>query len=332
MELQIVKPRNRGVDLIETEPTPRVIKENISPFIGANTLEVSLSHLENDCTIPVFAKDNEVTISHNDFIKTMASSVLEVFPNEQISKPEIRVSHTIKGRIPDAIRKPAKELLEKEKTIFYERCAFIFNIDTLKSSIGVNSLSLTVGGVRSYNQENLYSKKTIEKFKIFIGFKNHVCTNLCISTDGFSDELRVSSIEQLQQKMIELFSNYNMEQHLEQMQELQQQYLTEKQFAQILGKARLYNHLPSDIKKDLPKLTFNDGQLNAIARDYYNDKSFCRDSNGNINLWNVYNLFTGVAKSCYIDTFLDRNVNAHTFTNSVSEALKGNSDYHWFFE
>ena len=71
----------------------------------------------------------------------------------------------------------------------------------------MDSLSLTVGAVRAYNQENLYSKKTIEKFKIFIGFKNQVCTNLCISTDGFLSELRVSSIEQLQQKMIELFSS-----------------------------------------------------------------------------------------------------------------------------
>jgi hypothetical protein len=49
-------------------------------------------------------------------------------------------------------------------------------------------------------------------------------------------------------------------------------------------------------------------------------------------LWNVYNLFTGAVKSSYIDSYLERNVNAHTFTNSVSEALKGNSGYHWFFE
>ena len=70
----------------------------------------------------------------------------------------------------------------------------------------------------------------------------------------------------------------------------------------------------------------------TIAKDYYEDKSFCRDENGNINLWNVYNLFTGATKSSYIDSFLERNVNAHTFTNSVSEALKGNRDYHWFFE
>lgn len=89
-------------------------------------------------------------------------------------------------------------------------------------------------------------------------------------------------------------------------------------------------HLPNKINDSLPLLSFNDGQLNAVARDYYEDESFCRDKEGNINLWNVYNLFTGANKSSYIDSFLDRNVNAYTFTNSVSEALKGNSDYHWF--
>ena len=114
------------------------------------------------------------------------------------------------------------------------------------------------------------------------------------------------------------------------MESLQEKSLTESQFAQLLGKARLYNHLPKELKKELPVLAFNDGQLNAIARDYYESKSFCRDGKGNINLWNVFNLFTGANKSSYIDSFLERNVNAHNFTISISEALKGNSSYHWF--
>ena len=42
-------------------------KYKINPFIEANTKEVSLSHLEEKCTIPVFAKDNEVTLSHQDY-------------------------------------------------------------------------------------------------------------------------------------------------------------------------------------------------------------------------------------------------------------------------
>jgi hypothetical protein len=329
MELQVVNSVNRN-RVVETAITPSIIKNPPAAFIEANTESVSLNHLRQDCTIPVFSKDNEVTISHQEFIESMHHSVTRVFSDQHCSHPEIRVSHIIKGRIPEAIRKPVSELLPNEKTIYYERCAFTIDIPSIVESIGGNELSLTVGGVRAYNQENLYSKKTIEKFKVFIGFKNSVCTNLCISTDGFLEEIRVGSIEELQQKMISLFSSYDAEKHLYQMKQLQEQFLTEKQFAQILGKSRLYNHLPKEQKQELPQFTFNDSQLNIVAKDYYEDKSFCRDENGNINLWNVYNLFTGATKNSYIDSFLERNVNAHTFTNSVSEALKGNRDYHWF--
>ena len=33
-------------------------------FIEANTQEVTLNHLKNDCITPVFSKDNELTINH----------------------------------------------------------------------------------------------------------------------------------------------------------------------------------------------------------------------------------------------------------------------------
>ena len=72
-------------------------------------------------------------------------------------------------------------------------------------------MTLTIGGVRAYNQENLYSRKSLEKFKLFIGFQNKVCTNLCISTDGFSNEIRIGSITELASKAGELFKQYNIE-------------------------------------------------------------------------------------------------------------------------
>lgn len=57
--------------------------------------------------------------------------------------------------------KLAKALLGYEKTICYERMAFILDLSYIKQSVGVNSLSLTLGGFRAYNPQNLYSKKTI---------------------------------------------------------------------------------------------------------------------------------------------------------------------------
>lgn len=167
--------------------------DQISPFILANTSETTLHHLQNDCIIPVFSKDNEKTIAHQEFIEVVLSAVQKVFPHHSITEPEIRVSHQIKGRIPSAIHKPVKELLEHEKTIYYERMAFIIKLPAIKDTINGNELSLCIGGVRSYNLQNLYNKKSLERFKFFIGFQNQVCMNLCVSSDGFVEDMRVGS-------------------------------------------------------------------------------------------------------------------------------------------
>lgn len=298
-------------------------------FMEANTNEVSLLHLKQDCIIPTF-KDNEQTISHSELIETTFASIQTLFGNQVISEPEIRVSHEIKGRIPEAIGKPVKELLEHEKTVYWERCAFLFNLPNIRNVINGNELSLTIGGVRAYNQENLYSKKSMEKFKIFIGFQNKVCTNLCISTDGFSNEIRASNTMELQQKTIELLSSYNGEKHLAELHSMGDYELNEHQFAQFIGKAKLYNYLPKTVKANVPLLDMNDSMVNAIAKEYYEDVNFSRNENGSINMWKVYNLFTGATKSSYIDNFLERTVNAYQLTQGLIKALDGDERYSWF--
>jgi len=100
-------------------------------FIEANTNEVNFIHLKNDCVVPVFSKDNEITISHSNFIQTVQEAAYKHFAGETIDTPEIMVSHIVKGRIPEAIYKPVNELLESDKTIYYERMAFCFEIPTI---------------------------------------------------------------------------------------------------------------------------------------------------------------------------------------------------------
>ena len=319
-----------NIDLTSNSPNNLGRSIEVSPFIVANTIEVPLHHLKQDCIIPVFSKDNEKTIAHQEFIESVLTAISKVFPHHSISTPEIRVSHQIKGRTPDAIHLNAKDLLDHQKTIYYERMAFVINIPSIVDSINGNELTLSVGGVRSYNLENLYNKKTLEKFKFFIGFQNKVCLNMCINTDGFKEDLRVSSASELQHKVIEVIQNYNAELHLMEMKEFTQDYLSEHQFAQLIGKSRLYQHLPKSEKQKIPMLNFNDSHINTMAKDYYEDKNFCRLDDGRINLWDVYNLFTQANKSSYIDTFLDRNLNAFEFTKGIQKTLNGNSDYHWF--
>lgn len=310
-----------------------IINTNKKPFVEANTEEVSLSFLKNKCIVPVFTKDNETTLSHQEFIDSVRKVVHNIFPNEIIEEPEIRVSHQIKGRTPDAIYVPVKDLQEHQKTTYYERMAFIIRIPSITETINGNTLALTVGGVRALNTENLYNKKTYEKFKIFIGFQNMVCCNLCISTDGFKEELKAMSFEDLEDKTLQLFSSYNMHRHLNAMEQLSNYSLTESQFAQLIGKGRLYNFLPKKEKLLLPELQLNDGHLTTVAKDYYQDESFCKNENGDINLWKFYNLLTGSNKTSYLDKFLDRGVNAFDFTTGVSDALDNrNSKHSWFLK
>ena len=155
---QIIAPAYQVIPVTQQKPI------NNLPFIEANTKEVEMEHLTEDCIIPVFSKDNEVTISHQSFIETIFNAAKEVFPRESISDPSIRVSHVVKGRIPEAIHKPVNQLLETDKTIYYERMMFCFEVPTIYQDIDGCRLNLTIGGVRAYNEQNLYARKSPEKF------------------------------------------------------------------------------------------------------------------------------------------------------------------------
>lgn len=309
--------------------TPEIIAK--SPFIEANTESIGFTHLKEKCVIPVFTKDNEITISHQEFIETVISAIVTVFPKETIETPEIRVSHQIKGRTPDALHIPANDLQDHQRTSYFERMAFIIRVPGITETINGNKLALTIGGVRAYNLENLYNKKSYEKFRFFIGFQNMVCCNLCISTDGYQSEIKAMTTLDLEDKIIQTIANYKAQEHLKTMKNLLNYSLTERDFAQIIGKSRLYNYLPKKEKTLIPELLLNDGHINTVAKDYYQDESFCRNANGDINMWEFYNLLTGSNKSSYIDTFLERGVNAFDFSKGISKALSDrNSNYAWF--
>ena len=300
------------------------------PFIEANTKEVTLDHIKDDCIIPVFSKDNEVTISHQSFIDSVLSAAQSVFPREDISDPVIRVSHVVKGRIPEAIHKPVSQLLESDKTIYYERMMFCFEIPSIHQDIDGCRLNLTIGGVRAYNEQNLYSRKAPEKFRIFIGFKNMVCCNLCVSTDGYKASLRVMDPDSLLSSASDLFRSYDMQRHLTQMAAYRECRMSESQFAQFLGKCRLYQYLPLPERKKLPSLLMTDTQVGLVAKSYLDDPDFGKDGNNTISLWKVFNLLTGANKSSYIDNCLDRAENANTLTSGLCMALYGDPEYSWF--
>lgn len=77
-------------------------------------------------------------------------------------------------------------------------------------------------------------------------------------------------------------------------------------------------------------LQFGDNQIGMVAKEYFKDESFRRQEDGSINLWKLFNLFTGANKQSYIDTFLDRGLNAFQFVNGLKEGLKHGNNSHWF--
>ena len=314
---------------IISEETTRMKKVN--HFIEANTMEIDLQHLQSDCIVPVFSKDNELTISHNAFIETVWEAANTFFTGETIDKPDIRVSHIVKGRIPEAIHKPANQLLESDKTQYFERMMFCFEVPTIYETVEGNKLTLSIGGVRAYNQMNLYSKKTVERFKVFVGFKNMVCCNLCVYTDGYLGNLEVSSTSDLFRSVLEMFNRYDPAKHIHLMQTLGNSYLTEHQFCQILGKMRLYQCLPQGYQKSVPRLLITDTQINSVAKAYIQDENF-GGFGGDLSMWRFYNLLTSANKSSYIDSFLDRSLNATEVAQGINMALHGDERYSWFID
>ena len=302
-----------------------------SPFIEANSIPITVESLMTDCVIPNFAKDNEAVLSHSQFIGATYQAIRDYYRSEQIDEPQVRVSHIIRGRIPEAINKKSSELLPHEMTQYYERMAFCINVPSIYKDVNGNRLNLSVVGIKSYGRDNLNGRLTAQKFSLAVGFQNTVCCNQCIWTDGYRDEIRAISPSEIYQHSLHLLDTYDMAKHIYLLKSLGDLYLSETQFALILGKMRLYNYLPAKIQREIPKMLITDSMVNNVARQYYRDPNFSVDDNGELSMWDFYNLLTGACKGSYIDTFLAREANALTTSIGIAQGLRNeDSGYSWF--
>lgn len=322
-------PVEQVTSLRRIEPVTHV--STGSSFIEANTEAVSFSEMRDRHVIPVFLKDNEPAISHCEFIEAVAQATQDVFGINTFPQTQIRVSHPVKGRVYEARHKKAQELLPHEKTIYFERMAFMISLPDIRDEVSGNLLELTIGGVKAFHLDNLNScKGGLEHFKVFIGFKNRVCTNLCISTDGVRTDLKVRTLEELYQGVFELISGFDSVDFLRTLNRLTEYELEERQFAQIIGRCRMHQFLPTVLRKEIPELLINDTQVSRIAEHFYNDPNFSRSENGVIDLWRFFNLFTGANKQSYIDKFVERGVNGFQFTEQIRKALEGPYPDFWY--
>jgi len=313
------------------EPIAEVnTKQSYVSFLDANTNAITLQELSSTCVVPSWA-NQELTISHQDFISCVHDAAGDFYKGETISTPEVRVSHIVRGRTPNALGKKASELLESEKTQFYQRMAFAFTIPTIYETLNGQKLELCVGGVRNYSDLNLYRQtKGTEKFSIFVGWRVRICSNQILTGDGVKLSFEVMDIKDIYKNTMELLYSFIPAKDIHLMQTLTNTYLTETQFAQIVGRMRLYQALPNHLLRTIPRLLITDSQINSVCRDYYRNESFGMRDN-QISMFDFHNLLTQSNKSgCYIDTYLQRAVNATDVAVGINNALHGDSKYSWF--
>ena len=68
-----------------------------------------------------------------------------------------------------------------------------------------------------------------------------------------------------------------------------------------------------------------------VAKAYIQDENF-GGFGGDLSMWRFYNLLTGANKSSYIDSFLDRSLNATEVAQGINMALHGDERYSWFID
>lgn len=302
-------------------------------FIEGPSQEVTMEELTFKNIIPTFS-DNSLTISHQKFIETTRKAAEVIFGAGNITTAETRCSHPIIGRIPSAQHKKASELRDDEKTIFYQRLAWIAQITTMTSAINGQQVSLTIGGTRSYSEDKLYTRQNPQHFRLFIGYRVRVCSNMMLTTDGVSDSLLCMTEADIFQKAFELFNRFNdvKESTLYNLEALNNTWLSQEQFCKIIGRLRLHQALPTTQQKQLPPILLGDSVVNAATKQYISNPNFgMGGGDGSISCWQLMQLLNEAVKNSYSDLWIDRNANCTTFATGIANALNGTDDsYGWF--
>ena len=112
---------------------------------------------------------------------------------------------------------------------------------------------------------------------------------------------------------------------------LQNTIIDVNSFAQFLGKARMYQALPTYIKNELslPEFILPEAQINQVVRDYYSDENFSGYGK-QLTAWNFYQLLTNY-KNNYIDTTMERCVNAYDVAKGLAASIEHqDNSWDWF--
>lgn len=325
---------NGMLEFIDVEQPINDVPQDQHPnFIESNTQAITLEELESKCIVPTFS-DNNLTISHQNFIKVVCKAAETVFG--ELTPIECRVSHPIIGRVPSALTKTTSELTEDDKTLFYQRIAWVSHVQNLARVINNQVVHLCIGGVRAYNEDKLYNRKSPEKYRIFVGWQVRVCSNLMLTCKGNSGIIECMTEADIFQKSLELFSRFqpHADETLTLLENLNNTRITETQFCNIIGRMRLMQALPTTTQNELqlPSIDIGDQAVNAATRNYVSNPNFgLQPGEDTITCFQLMQIFNEAVKASYIDKWLDRNQACTDLAIGISEAISGNENgYNWF--
>ena len=331
IEGRIVDESTLGMDLPEDEDINSPDHPN---FIESNTAAISLEDLATKCIVPTFG-DMSLTISHQNFMASVCQAATDVF--EPFPPLECRVSHPIIGRVPSALYKKPSEVLDSEKTLFYQRLAWISHVRGLSRQINGQTVFLTIGGTRAYSEDRLYGRLSAQKFKIFVAWSVKVCSNQMIQCSGNSGTIECLTEADIFQKAYQLFRGFDPEKedNLKLLENLHQTRISQELFCSIIGRLRLYQALGTEQQKSLPVIELGDQCINSAVRGYAGGNpnfGLSETGDGSISCWDLMNLLNESVKAVYIDSWITRNQNATDFAIGIQKAIRGEDTegYSWF--
>ena len=304
-------------------------------FIESNTQGISFEELTEKNVIPTFA-DGTLTLSSGSIIKATMKAAEEIYG--ELTPAEIRVSHRIQGRTPEAMNKPASELHDEDITTFWQRMAFVCHVKTLTRSINGVDVNLVIGGTRSYSEDKLFGRPTPSKMKLFVGWMVKICSNGCLTCDGNSGTIECLTEADVYEKALALFHSFDPEKEntLELLRDLGATRISEQEFCNIIGRLRLYQALPAAEQNVLPKVILGAQAVNKVTQGYVSNPNFgLKEGADSISLWELLQLANeAVKQGAYIDNWLDRNQNCTDFVLGIQRAILGTDQegYDWFLK
>ena len=311
IEGRIVDESTLGMDLPEDEDIHSPDHPN---FIESNTAAISLEDLATKCIVPTFG-DMSLTISHQNFMASVCKAATEVFG--PLTPIECRV--------------------DSEKTLFYQRLAWISHVRGLSRQINGQTVFLTIGGTRAYSEDKLYGRQSASKFKAFVAWSVKICSNQMIQCSGNSGTIECLTEADIYQKAYQLFRGFDPEKedNLKLLENLHQTRISQELFCSIVGRLRLYQALGTEQQKSLPVIELGDQCINSAVRGYAGGNpnfGISESGDGSISCWDLMNLLNESVKAVYIDSWITRNQNATDFAIGIQKAIRGEDTegYSWF--